>query len=144
MSDFGIRTVKTVLNEDQRWIGAQSLANGDVHGALGVTLDMTKFSRVTFADNLVPSGVALAKITASGLYAPYADATEVATPGTGVMAVFLLATIEWPADFPTSGNSSRMPVAVLHEGVIVESFLPTGHGVDANGKADVGKRFLFV
>lgn len=144
MSDFGIRTTKTVLNEDQRWIGAQSLANGDVHGALGVTLDMTKFSRVTFANNLIPSGVALAKITASGLYAPYADATEVATPGTGVMVGFLLATIEWPADFPTSGNSSRMPVAMLHQGVIVESFLPTGHGVDANGKADVGKRFLFV
>ena len=144
MSDFGIRNVRTVLNEDQRWIGAQSFANGDVHGALGVTLDMALFSRDTFPDNLIPSGVTLAKVTATGLYAPYADATEVAQPGSGVMVGFLLATIEWPADFPTSGNSSRIPVAMLHEGVIVESFLPTGHGLDANGKADVGKRFLFV
>lgn len=141
MSDLGIRTTKSYLNENQTWIHAATQASGLIRDTRGVTLDTSKFSRVTFPNGLIPSGLALAKITASGLYAPYADATEVATPGTGVMVGFLFATVEWD---PAAPSTLKLPVALLERGTIIEANLPTSHGVDANGKTDVGNRFIFV
>lgn len=68
--DISIRNRGTLLNEDQRWIGngGQPLA-----ACRSIVLDRSAFDLVTaFPNGYIPSGVALAQITATGLYGPYA------------------------------------------------------------------------
>ncbi len=65
-------TVRTYLNEDQRWIapgGIAALKDADT-----ITLDRSAFDFVTaFPNGFLPSGVVLAQITAGGKYGPYAS-----------------------------------------------------------------------
>jgi hypothetical protein len=135
MSDIGIRTVRNMLNEDQRWIAPEGIA--DMHVARTVSLNVALFSRVTFANNLIPSGVVLGKVTATGLYGPYDD-----TSGTGLQTAlgFLLTTVEWDA-LKTSGN---IVVPLYWRGAVIESLLPTGHGLDAAGKVDLASKFAIL
>lgn len=131
MSDINIRTVKTFLNEDQRWVAPGGIA--DLHNADSITLKMSLFSRVTFANNLLPSGIVLGKVTASGLYGPYDDA---AVDGRQVATHHLLATVAWPADMAAG---AQLPVAGYWRGEVIESLLPTGHGLDAAAKVDLAR-----
>jgi hypothetical protein len=57
--------------EDQSWLGSKH----GVENATPITLDADKFL-TTFPTGIVPSGVALGKITATGLYAPYTPKNE--------------------------------------------------------------------
>lgn len=66
-------------SEDQRWIapgGIDALRDAD-----SITLDRSAFDLVTaFPNGVIPSGVVLGKITATGLYGPYgASPSEVQT-----------------------------------------------------------------
>lgn len=77
MTDLSTRTIKTYGNEDQRWVapgGQSGLRDMDT-----ITLDRSGFDLVTnFPNGFIPSGVVLAKLTATGLYVPYAGrASEV-------------------------------------------------------------------
>lgn len=68
--DISVRTRADLRNEDQRWIGngGQPLAP-----CRSIVLDRSGFDLVTaFPNGFIPSGVALGKITATGLYVPYA------------------------------------------------------------------------
>lgn len=68
--DISVRTRADLRNEDQRWIGngGQPLAP-----PRSIVLDRSGFDLVTaFPNGFIPSGVALGKITATGLYVPYA------------------------------------------------------------------------
>lgn len=68
--DITVRTRADLRNEDQRWIGngGQPLAP-----PRSIVLDRSGFDLVTaFPNGYIPSGVALGKITATGLYVPYA------------------------------------------------------------------------
>jgi hypothetical protein len=130
MSDLGIRTTKTLLNEDQRWIapgGISAMKDADT-----ITLDVALFSRVTFPSALLPSGLVLAKVTATGLYGPYDDADVL---GRQVATHHLLATVEWDV-LKTTG---KLVVAGYWHGEVIESFLPTGHGLDAAAKVDLAR-----
>lgn len=77
MSDISIRTVGSFLNEDQRW-----LYGGKPDGPnLDIALLRSGFNLIsTFPNGFIPSGISLAKATATGLYVPYVN--DVAEAGT--------------------------------------------------------------
>lgn len=72
MSDISIRTEASYLNEDQRW-----LYGGTPDGKnIDILLDRSNFDLVSaFPNGFIPSGIALAKVTATGLYIPYVNET---------------------------------------------------------------------
>lgn len=131
MSDINVRTVKQFLNEDQRWIAPGGISA--IKDADSITLKMSLFSRVTFPNNLLPSGIVLGKVTASGLWGPYDDA---AVDGRQTAGHHLLATVAWPADLAAA---AQIPVAGYWHGEVIESLLPTGHGLDAAAKVDLAR-----
>ncbi|MGI8425445.1 MAG: head decoration protein [Actinomycetota bacterium] len=120
---------KGYLNENQSWLGK-------AHGTEecdSITLDADKFL-AAFPTGIVPSGVLLGKITASGLYAPYTDA-ETHGAGTGVARGHLFTTVDLKG---TTAAAARDTVAALFwHGQVIEAKLPTGHGLDAAAKADL-------
>lgn len=128
--NLGIRRETFTPGENQSWLGSS-------HGTQecdSVTLDGSAFV-ATFTDGVVPSGVALGKITATGLYAPYNDA---AVDGTEVMAGHLFTTTDVMSRTPYSAGAAQdVPAALFWHGEVVEANLPADNGVDANGKADV-------
>lgn len=138
MSTIGVRTTRTYLaGEDQRWIGAgglQAFQDNDT-----ITLDRSAFDMVTaFPNGFLPSGIFLAKITATGLYGPYADA------GAGGLADgigFLAVSVAVPTD---AAATQDIAAALYWHGEVVEAFLPTGHGLTTAGKADVAAKFRFI
>src|SRR4051794_35245188 len=72
--DPSVRTVGTFLNEDQRWIGNGGMPIGQPRD---IVLDRSAFDLVTaFPNGFIPSGIALAKVTATGLHIPYVNATN--------------------------------------------------------------------
>lgn len=128
--DLNLRT-ETFGQDDQSWLGSD-------HGtdtARSITLDVATFTANThYPDGFLKSGLPLGKITASGKYGPYADG---ASDGREVLAGFLFTGIKAPA-------STATPVAgaLLLHCFVVESKLPIA--VNANGKADVAGRIIFV
>lgn len=68
-------TKKTFLNEDQRWVAPGGIA--DLASADTVILDRSLFDLVTaFPNGMIPSGVVLGKVTATGLYGPYGGTSD--------------------------------------------------------------------
>lgn len=136
MSDISVRS-KAYGNEDQRWIGPGGISALEDNAT--ITVDRSAFDLVTaFPNGYLPSGIVLGKITASGLYGPYDDA---AVDGRAVAAGFLAVTVE--AD-PASAATADIVAALYWHGEVVEAFLPTGHGLDAAGRADLAAKFRFV
>lgn len=131
--DIAVRDGKTFLNENQTWIGkTDALRDAD-----SITLDRSAFDlAVTFADGFIPSGVALGRITATGLYGPYDDT---AVDGTEVAAGFLVASIAYDRN-----SSADLGAALMWHGEVIEANLPTDHGLDAAGKVDLAAKFRFV
>lgn len=127
-------TTETWAGSDQTWIGSQegTLSNRNV------TLDLSKFDFASdFPNGMIPSGVVLGKITASGLYGPYDDSlsTGVQT-ATGILFtdVDVKAAI---ADQMSTTVTGSVLTAMFIRGVVIEANLPTNHGLDANGKTDL-------
>lgn len=119
-------------NEDQSWLGS---AHG-TNAAPSITLDWSAFTAGThFPNGYFPSGLALGKITATGLYAPYVDAN---VDGTGVLAGFLLCSVDAPS------TNIDVQGALLEHGRVIVAKLPIPSSVDANGKADAAGRIIFV
>lgn len=108
--------------ENRAWLGTQ-------HGTQSnrsITLDVAAFTAEThFPDGVIPSGILLAKITASGLYGPY-DAT--ATDGRATPAGHLFDSV------PVKAGATRLGAPLYWHGAVVESRLPAGAGVDAAAK----------
>lgn len=129
MSDISVRTEQTFVNENQTWIGPGGLSA--MKDARSITLDRSAFDLVTaFPNNLLPSGIGLGKITATGLYAPYVDGNS---DGTQVLRGHLMVTV---AADKLSAATADIPAALYWRGEVVEANLPTGHGLDAAGKVD--------
>lgn len=122
--DLTVRTAHTFLNEDQRWIGPGGLSS--IHDARSITLNLALFDFVTaFPNRYLPSGVGLAKVTATGLYGPY---SAVATDGRQTVMGLLLVSEAVDVGAAVTGNH---PAAMYWKGEVIQSFLPTGHGIDA-------------
>jgi hypothetical protein len=134
--DIAKRTTETYLNEDQRWLkGGILYAPAD-----SILLDRSAFPlTTTFDDGYIPSGVFLARVTATGLYVPYADAGEAGAPGTGVARGMLLTSV--PYDRQSDGD---IAAALAVRCDVIENYLPTGHGLDAAARAELPHMRFFT
>lgn len=128
--DLNMRT-ESFGQDDQSWLGS---AHG-TDAARSITLDVSTFTAGThYPDGFLKSGLPLGKITASDKYGLYADG---ASDGREVLAGFLFTGIKAPASTATPVSG-----ALLLHCFVVEAKLPVA--VNANGKADVAGRIIFV
>lgn len=140
--DIKVYTEQFLGNEDRRWLGARM--GTDVMRS--VTLDASTFDPKHVVNGAIPSGTAIGKITASGLYGPYLDA---AVDGRQVCAGLLFSYVAI-THLDTPGvditNIGKIAVALYWgPGIVKAAFLPTAAlfggvaagVVDANGKADL-------
>lgn len=112
--------------ENRSWLAS---THGTEPGANpGVTLDISKFTAGThYPDGYLKAGTVLGKVTATGLYGPYDNA---ASDGREVARGHLIASLN-------VGTLTKIGGALLVHGFVTESKLPTNHGLDAAGKADL-------
>lgn len=119
--------------DDLSWLGS---AHGFEAGE-PVTLVSDLFHADHLAAGFVPSGVAIAKVTAVGAnqnkYGRYDDA---AADGRQVMVGHLKKGVRIKA-----GRS--IGAAMLRHCIVLEANLPANHGLDAAGKADVAGRIVY-
>lgn len=128
--DLSIKT-ETFSQDDQSWLGS---AHG-TNAAPSITLDTSAFTAGThYPNGYFVSGLALGKITATGLYGPYSDA---AADGREVLAGFLFCAVKAPAV-----TTVDVQGALLEHGRVIAARLPVA--VDAAGKADVAGRIIFA
>jgi hypothetical protein len=138
--DLSVRAGTTFTNGDQRWISGATL-NALRHSTSTITLARSTFDLVTaFPNGFIPSGIVLGRITGAGatqyMYGPYADG---ATDGRQTAVGFLLTDV--PYDRSSTAN---MGAALLWQGEVYEAYLPTGHGLDANGRTDLAAKFRLM
>lgn len=127
--NLGIRTETFTPPEDQRWLGS-------AHGTTecdSITLDGDAFL-TTFPTGIVPSGVVLGKVTATGLYRQYIDGNS---DGTEVARGHLFTTTDLGGT--TAGTVDKVAAALYWHGEVVEAKLPTGHGLNAAAKVDLAQ-----
>lgn len=110
-------------NEDRRWLADLTALETTEPG----TLDGDLFPAGTFVDGLVPSGVDLGRVTATGRLGPYDDA---AADGRQVAVGHLLDTV-------TVRAGARIPVAVVNAGAVIRNRLPANSGHNAAAEADL-------
>ncbi|MFE6493425.1 head decoration protein [Streptomyces sp. NPDC057748] len=122
------------FSQDRRdWLGS---AHG-TDAPVSVTLDVSKFTKAThYPDGYIKSGMPLGKITTGGKYGPYDDT---ATDGRQTLVGFLFTAQD--VDARRVASTSVVGSALIHC-FIREAKLPVA--VDANGKADVAGRIIFV
>lgn len=111
--------------ENRSWLIS---AHGTDPGANpSVTLDISKFTAGThYPNGYIPSGIALGKVTATGLYGPY---DNTASDGRETAAGFLFSTLG-----VRTGQTKVGGALVIH-GFVRESKLP--FAIDAAGKTDL-------
>lgn len=123
-----IAQIETVVTaENQSWLGS---AHG-TNECESCQLDASAFL-ATFPDGVVPSGVVLGKITATGLYKPYADG---AADGSEVAAGHLFTTTDLKGT--TAPTAQDVSAALFWHGQVIEAKLPVGHGLNAAAKTDL-------
>jgi hypothetical protein len=87
---------------------------------------------------MIPSGVVLGKITASGLYGPYDDSLMT---GVEVATGFLFTDVDVRAHIAAAGSTTLTGVkamaAMMITGIILVAKLPTGNGLDTAGRVDL-------
>ena len=125
--------VESFTQDRRDWLGS---AHG-TDAPVSVTLDVSKFTKAThYPDGYIKSGIPLGKITAGGKYGPYDDT---ATDGRQTLAGFLFTAQD--VDARKVASTSVVGSMLIHC-FIREAKLPVS--VDANGKADVAGRIIFV
>ena len=128
--NLGIKRQTISPSENQEWLGS-------AHGTQSmdsITLDAAACLAV-FPTGVVPSGIKLGKITASGLYAP---ALEAAADGSKVVAGHLFTTVDLTAggDVALSGVANT-PAALLWHGEVVSAKMPAVTGVATAGAPNI-------
>lgn len=135
--NLGIKTETFAPAENQSWLGS-------AHGTQSmdsITLDGDRFL-AAFPTGIIPSGVVLAKDATSGLAVPYNPTydsdtvTAGAQPNGADTAIgHLFTTIDLGGT--TAATVGNTPASLYWHGEVVESKLPTNHGLDAAAKADL-------
>lgn len=122
------------VGNDPRWIGSELGTRSN----RSVTLDLSLFNfAATFTEGKLPSGIILGKVTASGLYGPYSDAAgDGRTTATGILFTDVDVMEDIANQRSTSLTGSVLVPMFIH-GIVIEAKLPTNHGLDANGKANL-------
>lgn len=130
MTSIAPRTTATGAVDDPSWLGSEHGTDATETG----TLDVSKFTAQThYPNGVIPSGTAVGKVTATGLYGPYKTS---GSDGDDVLVGFTVSPVK------VEPGVTRISVGILTHGRVVESKLP--FAVDANGKNDVAGRIRFV
>lgn len=125
--DLSIKTETKSPIENHEWLGsAHGTDNCD-----SITLDGDAFL-TAFPTGVIPSGVVVGRVTATGKYAPYSNA---AADGTEVARGHLFTTVDLGGT--TAATVGDVAAALLWHGEVVEAKLPTNHGLDAAAKTDL-------
>lgn len=116
-------------SEDLSWLGSE-------HGtstADSITLRAADFV-ASFPTGIVPSGVVLGRVTASGLVVPYLAANS---DGSQVAIGHLFTTVDLTNGnlIPIAANWANVSAALLWHGEVIVSKLPANHGLDNAAKA---------
>lgn len=119
-------TTESFGMSDHSWLGS---AHG-VDSARSVTLDLSKIDSDLIANGYVPSGLPLAKVSATGLYGQYDDE---ALDGRATLVGFLVEAVKAVSGHTPSG-------AILEHGAVKADRLPAE--IDANGVADIAGRII--
>lgn len=132
--DISVSVVNTQV-EDRSWLSSDFGCDEP----RTVTLDISAFTAGThYPNGYIPSGVVIGRITATGLYGPYNNALST---GQEVAAGILFSSVKVPNPAVTTIDAAG---AMLEMGLIVESKLPTGNGLDAAAKTDLVNWFKFL
>jgi hypothetical protein len=130
--DLSLKT-ESFVQDRRDWLGSAHGTDNPVNA----TLDVSKFTANThYPAGFIKSGIPLGKITATSLYGPYDDT---ATDGRQTLVGFLFTAQDVNARAVTS---TKVVGSMLLHCFIREAKLPVA--VDANGKADVAGRIIFV
>ncbi|WP_097964602.1 head decoration protein [Streptomyces sp. or20] len=125
--------VESFTQDRRDWLGS---AHG-TDAPVSITLDVSKFTKAThYPDGYLKSGIPLGKVTTGGKYGPYDDT---ATDGRQTLVGFLFTAVD--VDARQVASTSVVGSMLIHC-FIREAKLPVA--VDANGKADVAGRVIFV
>ncbi|MFJ6720486.1 head decoration protein [Streptomyces sp. NPDC091259] len=125
--------VESFTQDRRDWLGS---AHG-TDAPVSITLDVSKFTANThYPAGYLKSGLPLGKVTASGKYGAYDDT---ASDGRQTLVGFLFTAQD--VDARRVASTSVVSSMLVHC-FIREAKLPVA--VDANGKADVAGRIIFV
>lgn len=130
MTDIAVETL-TYLPPDRPWLLFSAVGHeGPVPTDSGI-INFALFTAGThYPNGFIPSGVLLGRVTTGGRLGPYDNA---ATDGRQTAVGHLYNATRVPAD-----TARRVAVAIVDSfAVVSESRLPTGHGLDAAGKAEL-------
>lgn len=129
--DISVRTTGPFGVEDRSWLGS-------AHGTTAtrtITLDPAAFTAGThFPKGYVPSGTVLARISATGLYGPYANG------GAGGLEV---AKGHLFNSTPMRTGGPKVGAPLLEHGVVNVSNLPANHGLDTAARADMAGSIIY-
>lgn len=118
-------------SENRAWLGSQ-------HGTesnRSITLDVSTFTEAThYPDGVIPSGVVLGEITASGLFGPFDPDAE---DGRDTAAGHLFNST------PVRAGVTNIGAPLLDHGAVVESKLPAASGLDETAKADLAGQIRY-
>lgn len=119
MPDLNIKSTYTPGDGDFRWLRSRAGREFQVPASI----DVSKLVAGTHYDEygVIPAGLPLGKITASGMYGPY-DAS--ATDGRQILAGFLAEPDKLEATF-TQITTTVLNVAMLVFGIIDPQYVPT-------------------
>lgn len=134
--DIIVRKYGPWAPENLSWLGS---AHG-TDATETISLALATFAGKPYmAAGYIPSGVTLGLITSAGatqgMYGPYDNA---ATDGRQTMVGHLRTSKS------TVTAATGIGAALLRHGKVRESNLPTGHGLDAAGKADVAGTLTYI
>ncbi|MYW28300.1 head decoration protein [Streptomyces sp. SID2119] len=125
--------VESFTQDRRDWLGS---AHG-TDAPVSITLDVSKFTKGThYPDGYLKSGIPLGKVTSGGKYGPYDDA---ASDGRQALVGFLFTAVD--VDARKVASTSVVGSMLIHCFIRTDK-LPVA--VDANGKADVAGRVIFV
>jgi len=118
MSDLGIKTTVKAGGGDYRWCRTKNPSDFTVSG----TVDRALLTAGTHydANGIVPSGLALGKVTATGKYGPYDPG---ANDGRQILAGFQLDPEQLSYDF-SGVTTTGYATAILVMGAVETAFLP--------------------
>jgi len=115
--NLGIKRETLTPSENQEWLGS-------AHGTQemdSITLDAA-LCRTAFPTGVIPSGIKLGKVTATGLYAP---SLEGAVNGTETVAGHLFTTVDLTAGGAIAvADTVDTPASLLWHGEVVTAKIP--------------------
>ncbi len=130
MTDIAVETTD-YLPADRPWLLFEGIGHQAPTSTDSGRINFALFTLAThYPNGFIPSGVTLGKVTATGLLGPY---DNTATDGRQTNAGHLYNATRVPTD-----TARRVAVAFVDcFAVVSRSRLPSGHGLDAAGEAEL-------